>query len=321
MGWGRVVFALATPDKVDPAVMQKVLRLTAALGAELELFHCVDGGLLSHPERLGSSEVEQQMDELIGQRERQLEHHAQGLRTQGLRVRSSVRWDYPVHEGVVRHLLRYPTDLLVVQPSRHHAPWTLGYADYKMIEICPCPLLLVKTTRPYVDGCMIAAVDPFHEHEKPEALDDVILDAATVLAGALSATLLVFHACVPWARVRPKLRRQPPSVPDDAEAAYRRGVEARVTELARRHGVTRDRVELVEGYPADELPFLARRESADIVIMGAVSRSLLERIMIGHTAESLLDGLDCDMLIVKPPGFRSRVRLPPAHDIEHGMTG
>jgi universal stress protein E len=66
-------------------------------------------------------------------------------------------------------------------------------------------------------------------------------------------------------------------------------------------------IELIEGYAVDALPFFARRESADIVAPGAVSRSLMKRIVIGHTAETLRDGPDSDMLIVKPPGFRSRV--------------
>jgi universal stress protein E len=39
--------------------------------------------------------------------------------------------------------------------------------------------------------------------------------------------------------------------------------------------------------------------------MGAVSRSRLERLLIGNTAEHVLDELDCDVLIVKPPGFKS----------------
>jgi len=66
-------------------------------------------------------------------------------------------------------------------------------------------------------------------------------------------------------------------------------VEERVLELGRRHGITGDDIELVEGYAVNALPFFARRESADIVVMGAVSRSLLKRIVSGHTAETLLD--------------------------------
>lgn len=42
--------------------------------------------------------------------------------------------------------------------------------------------------------------------------------------------------------------------------------------------------------------------------MGAVSRSALTRLFIGHTAERVIDTLACDVLIVKPAGFKSRVK-------------
>jgi universal stress protein E len=306
------MFAVANPDSVDSAVLDKVVRLTIALGAELDLFHCANGLLVPQPQRLGFFEDEHNVGEFIERRQQELEHRAQGLRRPGLQIRSSVTWDYPLHEGIVRQVLRHQPDLLIVQPSRHHGPWMLGYTDYKLIETCPCPLLLMKTTRQYLESCLIAAVDPMHEHDKPAALDDVILDAATVLSTALSGKLWLFHACAQWPQVKPPLSHQPAAVREDVEIVHNRGVEERVLELARRHGIARSDVELVEGHAVDALPFFARRESADVVAMGAVSRSLLKRIIIGHTAEALLDGLDCDMLIVKPPGFRSRVRLLPA---------
>ena len=42
---------------------------------------------------------------------------------------------------------------------------------------------------------------------------------------------------------------------------------------------------------------------ADVVIMGAVSRSGLKGLFLGNTAEDVLDRLHCDLLIVKPDGF------------------
>jgi universal stress protein E len=45
--------------------------------------------------------------------------------------------------------------------------------------------------------------------------------------------------------------------------------------------------------------------------MGAVSRSGLQRLFIGHTAERLIDQLNCDVLIVKPRGFKSPIRKRP----------
>jgi universal stress protein E len=70
----------------------------------------------------------------------------------------------------------------------------------------------------------------------------------------------------------------------------------------------------------ESLPQLVRAESTDIVVMGAVSRSFLRRAVIGHTAERLLDVLDCDVLIAKPPGFRSSVTARSAHRVDRRAT-
>jgi universal stress protein E len=39
--------------------------------------------------------------------------------------------------------------------------------------------------------------------------------------------------------------------------------------------------------------------------MGAVSRSGLKGLFLGNTAEDVLDRLHCDLVIVKPTGFRA----------------
>jgi universal stress protein E len=57
---------------------------------------------------------------------------------------------------------------------------------------------------------------------------------------------------------------------------------------------------LVCGNPATEIPALARSLRAGLVVMGAVSRTGLKRVFIGNTAEDVLDGLHCDVLVVKP---------------------
>ena len=46
---------------------------------------------------------------------------------------------------------------------------------------------------------------------------------------------------------------------------------------------------------------------AQLVVMGAVSRSGLKRVFIGNTAERVLHDLPCDVLVVKPPRFKARV--------------
>jgi universal stress protein E len=64
---------------------------------------------------------------------------------------------------------------------------------------------------------------------------------------------------------------------------------------------------LVTGDPAFALPRIVGKHRASVVVMGAVSRSALARLFIGHTAERVIDALKCDVLIVKPRRFKTRV--------------
>jgi universal stress protein E len=84
-----------------------------------------------------------------------------------------------------------------------------------------------------------------------------------------------------------------------ARAALERTVAAAGVPPARRH--------LVARHPADAIPQAARSTGAGIVVMGAVSRSGLKRLVVGDTAERILDALACDVLVVKPAQFASRV--------------
>ena len=71
--------------------------------------------------------------------------------------------------------------------------------------------------------------------------------------------------------------------------------------------IPRSRRHLVARYPVDAIPEVARQTHCAMVVMGAVSRSGLKSIFIGNTAERVLDRLQCDLLVVKPLGFETRV--------------
>jgi nucleotide-binding universal stress UspA family protein len=99
---------------------------------------------------------------------------------------------------------------------------------------------------------------------------------------------------------------------EDARGAYENAAAMRVRKLAHK-ALPDSHVHLGWGEPADQLPAFASSASAGIVVMGAVSRSRLRRAFIGHTAGHVLDSLDCDVLIVKPAGFRSPVSIQSVH--------
>jgi universal stress protein E len=78
-------------------------------------------------------------------------------------------------------------------------------------------------------------------------------------------------------------------------------------DLCKRHALPSSRQVLREGLVADELSRLVRKSRAQLVVLGAISRSGLRRLFIGNTAERVIDEMPCDVLIVKPPQFKSRL--------------
>jgi universal stress protein E len=73
-----------------------------------------------------------------------------------------------------------------------------------------------------------------------------------------------------------------------------------VRALARKHEIPPERVHVIEGSVQQVLVSATDELHADLLVTGAVSRRFLERLVLGSTAEAVLDKLSCDLLIVKP---------------------
>ncbi len=303
MGSDRIMWAVTSPGAVaaDASVAAKVLSLAAALGADLDIFHCAYDAGVAKPGRFASQGIELDIREIVERRHEQLEHNARELLGRGVEIHTSVRWDSPAYAGIVRQVLRREPSLLVAQSRETRRAERLGCprTDLKLIETCPCPLLLIKTVRPLSGARIVAAVDPLGAHAKPRDLDGAVIEAAQRLAGALAGQVLVFHA------------------PDPQAARRREDLESRVRDLAERYSVAAADVRVVEGGVEERLAGLVLSQAVSIVAFGAVSRGLVRKALAGHTAERLLDRLDCDVLIAKPPRFRSPVAAGSVHRLEH----
>src|SRR5690606_41962165 len=99
----------------------------------------------------------------------------------------------------------------------------------------------------------------------------------------------------------------PMAVNPAVEVEARRRAQQALHRVAVAFDVPEKQTHLMAGEPAQVLPAMARKLRADVMVMGAVSRRGLERLFIGSTAERILDRLPCDVLVVKPRGFKTDV--------------
>lgn len=66
-------------------------------------------------------------------------------------------------------------------------------------------------------------------------------------------------------------------------------------------------VTLLEGIPKRDFPEYVNSHNIDLVIMGSVSRTGVAGFLMGNTAESMLDRIQCSVITLKPDEFKSPV--------------
>jgi universal stress protein E len=168
------------------------------------------------------------------------------------------------------------------------------------------PVLLVKNAKPYRKPAVLATIDPEHAFAKPAKLDDAILSTAEQFTKALSGSLHAMHAYNPVPLAVGSMNGAGASVAMEAIADLQERARKSFTRAVSGK-VPRSRQHLVGDVPIDAIPATAKETNAALVVMGAISRSGLKRVLIGNTAEQVLNKLTCDVLVVKPASFVTRV--------------
>jgi universal stress protein E len=306
------ILAVIDPTADAQPALERAALIAARTGASLELFLCDYDQYLAGERFFDEDSLEKARQGLLSSHRRRLQGLAQSLAAQrGLEVSHDVTWDHPLHEGIIRKAVACGASL-VVKDTHFHPAYkrsVFSNTDWSLIRGCPVELLLVKPREIASRPVVLAAVDPLHEHDKPAELDDRILAAATAYCDAMAGELHVCHAFdpAPALAVSADSVTMPLAVPareliDSLKSTHTRAVES----LIRTHGLPREQAHIHQGPAHEVLVDLCEELQADLIVMGAISRSGLKRLFLGSTAEQLLDRLPCDLLIVKPEGFEAQ---------------
>ncbi len=287
----KKIIVVIEPDQDQQPALEKAAALAKCEDCELELALAdynpfLEDGYFYEPK------LAQQMRREHGEtRLAQLEALAQPLRDGGLSVTAWTSWSNPPHKEIIARAKDSGASMVIKATKKHSrlARYFMSNEDWELVRYCPVPLLLVKDQPWSANPRLVAAVDPEQLRDKPADLDNKILSASLDFARLTGGSVDLYHSS--W---KPPMANLYPLDDDGAR------VTQAMAELAQAHGIAPERSHCIDENIHLSLPRLTEESGVNIVVMGAISRSRLDRILIGNTAEKLLDELSCDVLIIKP---------------------
>ncbi len=221
--------------------------------------------------------------------------------------------DKPIVD-VIQYVEQHNRDLLI-KNAEPLGEGSEGFKalDMKLLRKCPCPVWLNRTTTiPHRHKCVAVAIDPIITCDEEEQLALRLLTLARNIADSCNSRL---HIISCWEyKLESYLRHNPWIQVDDQQlntdiAALRDHHRQQLDRLVADSGIAGEMiVHHINGRADDEIPRCAATLAIDILVMGTIARTGIEGLVMGNTAENILQSLSCSLVALKPAGFVSPIR-------------
>lgn len=296
------------PRNQPEVAVRRARRVANATGADVDLLvweqlNLIPGGVI-----LDNVAVDAVRDEYIADLRDWAQEAAEPLRDDNIRVTVHTAWQNPRYDAVLSCAQERSSDLVMRVAGRRGRieRLILGATDWELVRRSTVPIWFVRDNDDAVAN-VLAAVDPVHPSDGSMTLDRRIVRAANFVAETLGSELHVFHACesspvrsppLPTAGAGGAMAVPPPRVDPAFEKKVRRLHESKLKELLSPHDLPEERLHVVNSNVGESITTVVDDNGIGIVVAGAVSRSWLDRLLVGSTAETLLSVVDRDLLIV-----------------------
>lgn len=313
LGFERILVASDFSPPAE-AAFQQAVWLTRKTGAAITLAHSLPTRGSSTSET--GPKMDLFLDLLVNEGESLEDFEAEAireanakLRRQAERIAGSIEIQTKVYLGEpyaeVTYAVQRESYDLVLAGTRGLAPWEqflVGSTAKRLIRKCPSSVWVVKAEHVGTPKVVLAATD----------FSEVSFKSATQglwLAQQANAEFHLLHI-VDSTDVPPDLISR---VPKGSSLQHEINEEAskRMNDFLDSLRVDRSQVQvhLTWGTPWREIRRIAKFQAADLIVMGTVGRSGIEGLLLGNTADKVLDTCDCSILTVKPDGFASPITL------------
>lgn len=211
---------------------------------------------------------------------------------------------------VIRQVKKAKHDLVII-PSEGKTKFQqhiFGSLSMHLMRKCPCPVWVVKSARKRKYFRILAAVKLNEWESGVNPLNLKMMELATSLARWDNCKLDVMFTW--YLHGESFLRELNPEERKKLHKETQREYELKMDMLVDKFKKAghKFKVHVKEGEAYQAIPEQVRAGHVDLIIMGTLSRTGISGLLIGNTAEGVLQQVDCSVLTVKPEGFQTPIK-------------
>jgi len=282
----------------DQGAFNRSLQLATSLEAEITLVtscyesYCEDNSNIDEDTRQHVKEV------LIERKERWLDGFRQQAAEQEIKCDLAIYWEKHVHNAAVRLMEKEYFDLTIKSSQQHHniVDRVFSSSDSYLIRHCNTPLLLVKGKEKWEHNRVIASIDATSHDNDHVVVNDNILAFSEHLADHFETDLHLVNAFPNTALMLAMLPEviPPTSIAEDIQNQHQDACET----YAQKYSVNADHIHIYEGEAAEVIAKAANKIDADVIVVGTSGANNFDQVLLGSTAEQILDHTDTDVILI-----------------------
>ena len=295
----RLIVANDSLEGMDIA-LAKAAMIEHYTGAEVRALTVIHDAVADEPpEVLPEAERVQLIEALKAAERNGLRRLTEPYRTKVAEMDIQVLWSKQQKEAILEAVAHAGAQLLIKPVSEHHplADYLHTPLDWMLMRESPCAVLVSKGQSWQQPTCVLAAADVMDVRHL--ALTREILTTAANLAKIIGVPLHVATAYPSLGQSVNELQvaMDYEGIKADMRATRAKALDHWIETLA----LAVDSVHLLEGKPGVVIPDLVRKLHPTLTVLGTAARHGLGKLLIGNTAEGMIDRIQGDIVTVREP--------------------
>lgn len=297
-------------QEAQPALARAAKLIEKQQGGKITLFlTCYD---LSYEMTSLSSAYEREAMQriVIKEHTKWLLELAQPYKETGIEIQEKVTWHSRPFYAAILEVLEIKADILIKSTHQHSKLSAILFTptDWSLLRKCPCPVLLVKAHNWKENGNILCAMDCNSLQENEDnLLSNQLIEEAKSLSAILSANVHLVNAYPsPPINIMLELPEfDPIQYGDNIKISHQEAL----LKHSKKYDIPAENTHLGQGIPEDVIADTAIKIDAELVVLGTRGKSGFASALLGHTAEQVIDNLNCDLLAIKPKDFKCPIEL------------